>query len=205
MSRPSRGAVIVATLLMLVSSVVAAQSPWSASYAREAEGDFAGAIAALEPVLIAEPEHEFALLRRGWLRYLNAEYNEAIRDYRRAQQLNPDSLEATLGLTLPLLAQRRWREAAASAEQVIAVSPWNYYAQIRLMTAEEGLQRWQSLAERAAAAAERFPSDATIQVYLARAQSALGNRAAAAQAYERVLERLPEHAEALDYLGTAGP
>lgn len=199
-----RGRRPVAVLMLLACTSVWAQSPWSTSYRLEAEGDYAGAIAALGPILDDEADHEFAILRRGWLHYLNADFNESIRDYRRAMQINPDSLEAVLGLTLPLLAQRRWREAAAAAEQAIAVAPWNYYAQIRLMAAEEGLQRWQALATRATEASQRFPSDGTIQIYLARAEAAQGNREAAARAYERVLERFPENEEALGYLSRFG-
>jgi tetratricopeptide (TPR) repeat protein len=196
MRSKTRRRIPAAAILLLASSFVAAQSPWSSSYRLEAEGDYRGAIEALDPVIESDENHEFAILRRGWLEYLSAEYNASIRNYRRAMQLNPDSLEAALGLTLPLLAQRRWREAAATAEQVLSVAPWNYYAQIRLMAAEEGLLRWQSLAERATEASKRFPSDATILVYLARAEAAQGSRDAAARAYRRVLERYPDHEEA---------
>lgn len=190
--------------LLLGHGIAYAQSPWAESYRLEADGAYEAAIAALAAVIDADPSHEFAIMRRAWLEYLNGDYNAAIRDYRRARELNPESLEALLGLALPLLAQRRWREAAATAEQGLAVAPWNYYAHIRLMAAEEGLQRWQTLAEHAAAAAARFPSDATILVYLARAEAARGNVAAASRAYSQVLERFPEHEEAAAYLFRAG-
>jgi tetratricopeptide (TPR) repeat protein len=184
-------------LALLAATQALGQSPWAMSYQLEAEGDYAGAAEALESIFETEPDHEFAILRRGWLEYLGEAYNDSIRDYRRALEINPDSLEAALGMVLPLLAQRRWREAAATTEQVLLVAPWNYYAHIRLMVAEEGLLRWQALADHATAASARFPSDATILVYLARAEIALGNRDAAETAYRKVLERFPEHEEAL--------
>lgn len=194
---------LVSCLLLLTLGTCAAahaQTPWADSYAHEAAGDYEAAMRALEPVLADGDDHELAVLRMGWLEYLNGDYNASIRDYRRALDLNADSLEARLGLTLPLLAQRRWREAAAEAERVLSVAPWSYFAHIRLLAAEEGLQQWQRLAAHASELAARYPSDATALVYLARARAWQGNVAAARAAYARVLERVPGHEEALAYL-----
>jgi tetratricopeptide (TPR) repeat protein len=195
---------VVTVLLLLAHGTALAQSPWSESYRSEAEGDYSAAIDALESIIDADSRHEFAILRRAWLQYLNGDFNASIRDYRLALEINQLSLEAELGVTLPLLAQRRWREAAATAQHVISIAPWNYYAHIRLMVAQEGMQRWQELARHASETAARFPSDATILVYLARAEAAQGNRTAAMQAYTKVLERIPEHEEAQAYINAEG-
>lgn len=186
--------------LACVSASALAQSPWAESYRHEAAGNFSAALEALQPIVTSDPRHELAVLRMAWLKYLNGDYNASIRDYRRALELNPASLEAALGLSLPLLAQQRWREAAAAAQQVLAIAPWNYYAHLRLLVAEEGLQQWRTLAEHATELAARYPSDATALVYLARARAWQSNRAAAHSAYERVLERIPDHQEAIAYL-----
>lgn len=176
------------------------QSRWQQSYESEAAGDYAGAMRALEPMLESQPGNEFVILRTAWLKYLNGDYNASLRDYRRALELNEQSLDAMLGITLPLLAQRRWREAAAQAQQALTVAPFNYYAHVRLMVAEEGLQQWRTLADHAADMTMRYPSDATFFVYLARARAWQGNVAAARAAYDHVLERAPGHEEAAAYL-----
>jgi tetratricopeptide (TPR) repeat protein len=191
-------------MLLCLAAAAAAQSPWAESYRLEVAGDYAGALRVLEPVTSANPTHELAVLRTAWLQYLSGEYNASIREYRRALELNPDSLDAALGVSLPLLAQRRWREAAAAANQVLAVAPWNYYAHLRLLASEEGLQQWQTLARHAGEVAARFPSDASALVYLARARAWQGNEAAARAAYSQVLERIPEHEEATGYLRDHG-
>jgi tetratricopeptide (TPR) repeat protein len=191
---------LVLVTLCLVARIAAAQSPWALSYEREAAGEYDAAIAALSPVMDRQPDYEFVVLRLAWLKYLNGDYNASLGDYRRALELNERSLEAMLGITLPLLAQRRWREAAAQAQRVLAVAPGNYYGHVRLMVAEEGLQQWRSLADHASEVAALYPSDATILVYLARARAWQGNVAAARAAYERVLERSPGHEEAAAYL-----
>ncbi len=187
--------------LVLFANAAAAQTPWSESYRYEAQGDYASAILALDPILERDSTHEFAVLRTAWLKYLLGDYNAASRDYERAIDLNEESIEARLGLTLPLLAQRRWREAAAAARAVLAEAPWNYYAHVRLMAAEEGQLQWRTLASHAESVALRYPGDATVLVYLARAQARQGNADAARAAYARVLERIPAHEEALAFVG----
>jgi tetratricopeptide (TPR) repeat protein len=191
---------VAALALAAVAAGAAAQSPWALSYEREVAQDYPGAIEAMAPLSGRQSSDDFVVLRLAWLEYLNGDYNASIRDYRRALELNERSLEAMLGVTLPLLAQQRWREAAAQARSALGVAPYNYYGHVRLMVAEEGLQQWQALAEHASELSARYPSDATILVYLARARAWQGNVAAARAAYERVLERIPGHEEATAYL-----
>ena len=192
-----------AALYLLVSAAVA-QDPWSESYQLEVEGDYAAAILALEPVLEAEPSHELAVLRSAWLKYLLGDYNGSLREYERAIELNDQSIEAQLGPTLPLLAQRRWREAAAVARGVIAVAPWNYYAHLRLLVAEEGQRQWETLGRHARELSARYPSDAAFLVYLARAQARQGDLEAAIETYGRVLELFPAHEEAAAFRAQNG-
>jgi len=195
-----RRSLIASIALILLTQESSAQTPWSESYRYEVQGDYAAALIALEPILDADPAHEFALLRTAWLKYLLGDYNAAIRDYERALEINVASLEARLGLTLPLLAQRRWREAAGAAREVLSLAPWNYYAHVRLMVAEEGQRQWQTLAAHAELVAARYPGDATVLVYLARAQARRGRLEDARSAYARVLERVPGHEEATAFL-----
>lgn len=194
----------VGLVLSLAGMFAVAQGPWAESYELESQGDYAGAILTLAPILEADPANEFAILRTAWLKYLHGDYNASMRDYRAALELNDQSLEARLGLTLPLLAQRRWREAAGVAEEVLAVAPWNYYAHIRLMIAEEGQRQWQTLARHAREVSARYPSDATILVYLARAEARQGNLESALGVYGQVLERIPGHEEAAAFIAQNG-
>ncbi len=185
---------------VMFSSTARADDSWSRSYSLEAAGQYAAAASSLESILKRDSKHELALLRSGWLNYLAGNYSRAIDFYKSAQQVNRDSLEARLGLTLPLLAQQRWREAANEAEAVIKLSQWNYYAHLRLMVAEEGLKEWQTLKQHAAQLVRRYPTDASFRVYLARAEIQLGNSTAAKASYRKVLELIPGHLEASQYL-----
>ena len=65
------------------------------------------AAAALKGQLAKRPASDFVILRVGWLQYLAANYNDSIESYKKALNLNPKSLEARLGMALPLLAQKK--------------------------------------------------------------------------------------------------
>lgn len=177
-----------------------AVDPWTESYRLEALTQYGSAAKSIEKVISDNPKNEFAILRHGWLSYLRGAHNESIRDYQKALDINPQSLDARLGLMLPLIAQQRWREVASHANKVLKVAPWNYYAHMRLMISEEGEKKWDTLAKHAQKVNQRYPSDATVLVYLARANDWLKNNKAARRAYEQVLARVPGHIEATQYL-----
>jgi tetratricopeptide (TPR) repeat protein len=185
--------------LMAVSSVNA--SPWSDSYKLETEQRYMEA----EQVLLPESQGEdpeMVQLRLGWLRYLQGRYNEAIQTYRQAIQMNPESIDARLGVALPLLAQLRFREAEAQARTVLNIAPWNYTAHERLMAAEAGQLQWQALLNHTSILHQRYPSDTGTLAYMALAHANLGQVGLAKSAYFRVLNRIPEHQIALNYLST---
>jgi len=181
-----------------------ATDPWLESYRLEALTQYESAAKSLEVVIKDNPKNEFAILRHGWLNYLRGAQSEAIRDYKKALEINPQSLDARLGLILPLIAQQRWREAASHANKVLEVAPWNYYAHVRLMISEEGERKWDTLAKHAKNVHQHYPSDATVLVYLARANVWLRNDKEARRVYKQVLERVPGHIEAMQYLSGAG-
>lgn len=175
-------------------------SVWSRSYALEANGEYEKAAALMVPVLDRGEESEFALMRYGWLNYLQGNYNDATSAYRQALERNQRSLEARLGIALPLMAQQRWNEAGRYLKQVIAMSPYDYTAHTRFMACEEGLRQWETLEKHATDLMPYYPSDATILVYQARANAWQGKSEVARGIYNRVLTRFPAHVEALRYV-----
>ena len=177
-----------------------AHPAWAESYKLEASGKYAQAAMVIEPVLRDSPNNDFALMRRAWLNYLQGRHNDAVRDYGQALVQNPRSLETRLALSLPLMAQQRWKDAEIELKKVIATSAWDYTAHSRLLICEEGQRKWDELARHAAELAAHFPSDANALVYLARGEAWLGNVKKAQVAYAQVLERAPTHVEAGNYL-----
>jgi tetratricopeptide (TPR) repeat protein len=187
-------------LCLIGNSAWAIANPWAQSQQFEAKGEYAAAAGLIEPFLSSGKDKEFAFLRVGWLNYLQGRYDSSIKSYNSALQLNPQSIDARLGISLPLLAQQRWQDTARHLQKILAVSPWDYTAHVRLLIVEEGLQKWDVLARHAETLNQHYPSDATVLVYLARAHAWLGQKDKAAQAYQQVLVRIPNHVEASRYL-----
>jgi len=193
---------LVLVLLMAVPSFTQAASKniWSDSYALEANGKYEGAAALMVPLLNKGTDNELALLRYGWLNYLQGNFNDAIKAYKQALERNPRSFDARLGIALPLMAQQRWKEASRYLNQVLAQSPFNYLAHIRLMACEEGLRKWETLAKHSMTVSAYYPSDASTLVYLARAYAWQGKPVLAKRTYQKVLARIPGSVEAQRFI-----
>ena len=176
------------------------ESVWQNSYKLEAAGKYTEAIAAMDQVLANEPDAELKTIRRGWLYYSLGQYNESIREYRLAMDRNGRSIDARLGVILPMLAQKRWREAEQSARAVLDRAPNNYTGLLRLAVAQEGLSDWDGMLKTTTTLTAAYPTDASGFVYLARANVGLNRRAGAIAAYNAVLSRYPGHLEATAYL-----
>jgi len=183
----------ILVLLLVSASAFADADPWRESYRLEALYQYDAALAALNSI---SSDNELALLRRGWLNYLKGAHSNSIEQYKKAINKNNNSLDARLGIILPLIAQQRWREAAQDAGKVLEIAPWNYLAHVRLMECEEALKQWSQLAKHAESLSQHYPTDATAWVYAARANRSLGNNDAASRAYKKVLELIPDHVEA---------
>jgi tetratricopeptide (TPR) repeat protein len=190
---------LMTAIALSASPALAQEALWQKSYQLEAAGKYAEAITTLDPVPVTGPEAELKLLRRGWLFYLPGQFDESIREYRLALERNSKSMDARLGLTLPLLGAKRWREAEQSARSALDLAPNNYLALVRLAVAQEAQRDWPGLHKTAQTLTTHYSSDATAQVYLARALAWLGKSPEAAEAYRAVLTRQPGHAEAKAY------
>ncbi|MBF0273111.1 MAG: hypothetical protein HQL98_13760 [Magnetococcales bacterium] len=197
--RPVRGtgaALLLAALLLASAPANAGESLWAHSYRLETEGRLVEALGVLDPVPVNGPDAELRCLRRAWLLYLLGGHNESIREYRLAIERNGASLDARLGLLLPLLALERWDETQREARTILDKAPHNYLALLRLAVAQAGSREWQGVVQTAHTLITAFPSDAMGFLYLARARTGLGQKREAAEAYRAVLVRLPDQAEA---------
>jgi tetratricopeptide (TPR) repeat protein len=193
-------AVLTTALTLSTTSVLAQEALWKNSYQLETAGKYSEAMAAIDPVAANSPDAELKAMRRGWLYYLLGSFNDAIREYRLAIDRNGRSIDARLGVILPLMAQKRWREAEQSAQAVLDMAPNNYTALLRLCIAQEGLHDWTAMAKTAATLVASYPSDSSAYVYLARANAWQLKREQAVAAYTAVLSRYPGHLEARAYL-----
>lgn len=188
----------VIILFLLSFSCYAGDTMWKQSQRLEEKGDYEQAASVIEHA--AKTDNEYAVLRYAYLKYKQGEYNDSIKYYNKAIKLNAKSLDAKLGITLPYIAQGRWRQVKVYTRQVLTKSDWDYTAHERLMMAEDGDKKWHSLGRHSGKLTTIYPTDATTLAYHARAKARLGNTPVASAAYKKVLMRDPDHAEANEYL-----
>jgi tetratricopeptide (TPR) repeat protein len=186
--------------LILSTNTLAQEAIWQNSYKLEGEKRFNEAISAIDSVQANGADAELKTLRRAWLYYSAGNYSESIREYRYGIERNPRSVDARLGVTLPLLAAKRWREAEQSARAALELAPNNYIALVRLTIALEAQSDWAAMHKAATTLVAAYPTDATAYVYLARANLWLGKKSDGIAAYVAVLSRYPGHPEASAYL-----
>ena len=103
------------------------------AYARsvelEAEKKYDEAIAAVRQ----SPRVDVAYyIRLGWLSYLRKDYVSSESSYRQAISLAPDSIQPKIGLTLPLIEQKKYADVQSLAMEIIRKNPTDYYANLRL-------------------------------------------------------------------------
>jgi tetratricopeptide (TPR) repeat protein len=181
-------------VLSLAACVLAYADIWQDSHAREAAGKYPVAATSLAG-------NEYAQMQAAYLAYMEGRFDDSVAVYQRLVSDHPHSIDALLGLTLPLLAKKRCADVRAVAQKVIQMSAWQYTAHLRLLQCHEITGDWNGMAETARQLTLAYPSDATAWVYFARGQVGSRNGAGARRAYERALQIVPEHKEAVAYLG----
>jgi tetratricopeptide (TPR) repeat protein len=193
---------LLATILASISltATFAQEAIWQQSYSLEAAGKFNDAITALDTVAANGSDAELKLLRRGWLLYYAGRFDESIREYRLAIDKNNRSIDARLGVTLPLLASKRWSEAEKAARAALDLAPNNYTGLLRMVVAQEAQQNWQEMFKTAKNMTEHYPTDVTSFIYLARSLAWMNKTAEAKAAYAAALTRYPGQVEAKAYI-----
>ena len=158
--------------------------------------NYTDAIKVLAPIVTAYPAGYTVNLRLGWLNYLTGGYATARKHYEAAIKTAPDSIEAKLGHTLPLLAQEKWEEAEAVAKQVLRVDPSNYLANLRLAYALRLQKKLDAAEQLLGAMLVLYPTDVSLLTEFALIKLAKDNKADAKRLFNDVIVLDPENVTA---------
>lgn len=93
------------------------------SYGFSANSDHKAAAGALTENY--EKGSYFVNLRLGWLMYLAGQHSEAVDYYKQAIDINPNSVEAKLGILYPLEATGNANETKIMCENILSIDPQN--------------------------------------------------------------------------------
>ena len=125
---------LLASALLAVTSFaeVSVEEAYYRSYNYEKAADYDDAIKSLLPVYRLYPQGYTLNLRLGWLYYLKGAYTNSIKHYTTAIKTAPNSVEAKLGFSLPLMAQKKWSATEQLLYTVLKIDYYNYYGNLRL-------------------------------------------------------------------------
>ena len=166
----------------------------------EGKGDYKAAIGALDKQLHAHTKDYLLNLRLGWLYYLNRDYAKSVQYYQMAVTAAPRSIEAKLGLLLPLLAQENYRQVELRAEGLLQHDRRNYYGSLRLAVALRLQKKYAAADKIVQHMLTAYPADVYWLSESGLLNLAEENKSAAKEAFADVLSLDPDNAMAKDAL-----
>lgn len=166
----------------------------------EARGDLPAALRAASSVADANPKRYFARLRVAYLELLQNNFAAAAKDYARAAELLPQSLEALLGRQQALIALGRYADAEPLGREILARDADNYLGSSRLAWTLFNLKRYPESAKIYARLLVLYPSDLEMATGLGYALLRSGRKSDAAEAFRSVLTASPAHPRAREGL-----
>ncbi|MGM0558023.1 MAG: tetratricopeptide repeat protein [Myxococcota bacterium] len=171
---------------------------YSQSYELEARGNYDKALSVLGGVSKDQRATYTYKLRKGWLLYLGGEYSKAIESYEAAVRAEPKAVEPRVGLMLPQMALRNWKDAVETGRKALDIDKDNYLAASRLAWSLYNLGRYDDAERYYRRMIDLYPSDVEMKAGLAWSLLEQGQKSKAAALFEEVLDVAPTHASSLE-------
>ncbi len=192
---------VVALVVLLPTVARSDASPevqdlYRASYREEAKGKPTVALDAMKKIQAKSGASYFVSVRKAWLAYLAGRFSESERGYQEAIKERPDAIEARLGLTLPLLAQKKWRPLEKACRDVLKADPQNAVARARLAHAYYSIGNYPDSATVYRKLVKDYPGELDHQTGLGWALARMGRTAEAKKTFARVLDVSPDNPNA---------
>jgi tetratricopeptide (TPR) repeat protein len=130
-------AVIAVIILFLAISINAQATDekvksFNESVKHENNKNLDKAIESLKSVYDENKDNYLINLRLGWLYYQKKDYSKSKDFYLQAIKINPKSLDAKLGLTMPLSAKNEWEKVKEQYSEILKINAMDYTANLRL-------------------------------------------------------------------------
>ena len=208
-SAAARAAMVIAIAISF-AGVPALAAPsdnarlYQESYGFEAIGDFRAAIDALHGVTGKQRESYFHHLRLGWLHYNAGAFDASMTAYRAAISLEPGAVEPYLGLLLPQMARRAWKDAVKTGRLALERDPKNLVAQSRLAWAYYSQGRYPEAEEAYRATLAMHPANLEMRAGLGWSLLERGQHAPAEAEFRRILDVSPAYPSALAGIAKLG-
>jgi tetratricopeptide (TPR) repeat protein len=166
------------------------------SYEEEARGNYQEAIIVLMQAGQAGDNSYLYHLRLGWLQYLASKYPDSANSYRKAVIISKDSIEAKLGLMLPLMTQGKWSDAEKVGREILSLDKLSYLANSRLAYIYYNLKQYKDAEAYYRNVLSYYPGDIEMQVGLAWSLLKQDKKESAAKVFDEILRYVPNHVSA---------
>ncbi|MFT5020407.1 MAG: tetratricopeptide (TPR) repeat protein [Polaribacter sp.] len=188
---------------LLISVSVFAQSTnlqkaFKASYAKEAEGNYTGAIKDLKSVY-SETSYELNL-RLGWLHYSAGLFTESMAYYTKAIDLMPASVEAKFGLVYPAASVGNWNQVQKQYENILRIDAKNSQAHYRLGLIFYGREEFDKALQYFQVGFNLYPFDYDFNLMMAWTSLKMGKMREAKVLFNKVLLLSPDDESAIEGL-----
>ncbi len=196
----------IIVIIFVVYSVLAFEqkndpkiSAFNKSLAYETEKNYDAAIRELLNVYDSDRNNYLLNLRLGWLYYNFGLNSESLTYYQNASKILPNSIEAKIGLTLPLSKLEKWDEVRKIYEEILKIDPQNYTANLRLGQYYLFRGKYQEANKYLSVSFNNYPSDYESNLSFGWTQYYIGNRKRAKELFFNTLMLSPN-----DSLATIG-
>jgi len=190
-----RTAGLLAALLLLPAGPALAGGSaqvYGRSYQLEARKQYRRALSVLASLPERLKNTYFHQLRLGWLTYLSGDNKGAVQHYSKAAAYTPRAVEPYLGMMLPQMASRRWKDAEAAARKVLRMAPGHYLATQRLAWVLYNLGRYDESARVYKRLLVLYPSNLSLRTGLGWALLKAGKKGEAVRVFRLVLSLSPD-------------
>jgi len=190
---------------LAIGAPVRADAPqiWQRSYDLEVRGEYAASLAALNELPAEAKTGYLFLVRRAWLLYLTARYQEAVGAYRQAIEVAPKAVEPRAGILAPLIALHRFQDAEAEARAALRLDEDNHVVSRSFAWALYNLGRFEDAERVYRRVLALHPSDLAMQAGVGWCLLRRGRRGEAQSEFQEVLRVSPENTAALTGLAAA--
>jgi tetratricopeptide (TPR) repeat protein len=178
--------------------VMTLENRFKASYEKENEGDYNGAIDIIKGAY-DEASYEINL-RLGWLHYMSGLFTESSTYYQRAMSLKPYAIEPVLGYVMPVSAMGNWEIVRNQYLQILEKDPANTLVNYRMGLIYYGIQDYETAAGYFKNVVNLYPFDYDAVIMLAWSDYFLGKYREAKVLFSKALLILPGNESAMEGL-----
>jgi tetratricopeptide (TPR) repeat protein len=166
------------------------------SYDEEGKGNYKEAILVLMQAERFEEKSYLFHLRLGWLNYLAKQFPDSVNAYQKAVTIKRDSIEAKLGLMLPLIAQGRWPEAEKVGKEILLMDRASYLANSRLAYIYYNMKSFKEAETYYRKVLQSYPGDVEMHAGLAWSLLKQDKKEEAEKVFLEILKIAPNHVTA---------